>query len=108
MREVIIAKNVPLTARLKAKEIWVDSSANLTIVADQFGPEQAIPYMCVEYLEALCSKFYYNNYTHQNAIADIMLLNGILTRSDYEEFYDMLRESVESERYTVIWAELPQ
>jgi hypothetical protein len=108
MHEVIIAKNIQLQSRLKAKEIWVSAFGDITIVADHFGPKQSIPYLCVEYLEAICSKFYFNNYTHQNAIADILLLNGALTRSDYEDFYDRLRDSTETERYTVIWAELPQ
>ena len=105
---ILIAKNVPLEARLRAKEIWVDTDGNVTIVVKHFGPEQKIPYMSLEYFDSLCSRFYYSNYTHANAIADIMLLNGMLTRNQYDEFYSNLRNTLETNHFTVVHSELFQ
>lgn len=107
-KPILIAKNVQLTSRLKAKEIWVDSSANITIIADQFGPYQEMPYMSLDYFDSLCSRFYYSNYTHKHAIADILLLNGLISKHQYEDFYDNLRDTLEASRFTMVYSELFQ
>ena len=103
---VLISKNVPLTARLKATEIWVASDGSVTIYASQFGPKQQVPSLTAEYLDSLCSRFYYGGYTHQNAIADIMLLNSVLRRSQYDDFYDSLRYNLSHRNITVISSSL--
>ena len=105
---VLIAKNVHLTARLTAAEIWVNSDGEVGIVASQFGPNAPVPDLDAEYLDSLCSKFYYGGYTHQNAIADIMLLNGILRRSQYDEFYESLSNNLRYRRITIIASKLFQ
>ena len=99
---VVIARNIPLTARLKATEIWVSSDAEITIYTTQFGPSQPIPDLSLEYLESICRKFYYGGKAHQNAIADILLLNGFLMRPQYDEFYYNLLKTINNGEYTVI------
>lgn len=107
-KSIIIAKNVPLTARLRAQEIWVSNLGEVTIISSQFGPNITIPDLTAEYLESLCAKFYFNSYTRQNAIADIMLLNGFLTRSQYGELYFNLRDNLQKRNLTIITSSLFQ
>ena len=98
---IIIAKDIPLTSRLRAKEIWVSGTGDVTIFAAQYGT-YTIPELSVEYLDSLCSSLFFGNYTHQNAIADIMLLNGILRRDRFAEFYQTLREKLKRHSITII------
>ena len=103
---VLIAKNVRLTYRLTAKEIYVSSDGEVLIITSQFGPNAPMPELTVEYLESLCSRMYYGGYTHQNAIADIMLLNSVLTAKHYGDFYAALREHLSRQKITIISSEL--
>lgn len=106
MNEILIAKNIPLTARLTAKEIWVSASGSVTLIAAQFGPNQPIPKLSVEYIDSLCSRFYYGAYAHKNAIADILLLNGFLTRSRYDTFYYALQQNLERGNILIVYSPL--
>lgn len=99
---IIIAKNVPLTTRLKAKEIWVSGTGEVTIFTAQFGPAQPIPKLNVTYLESLCSKFYFGGIARQNSIADMLMLNGILARSQYDDFYYCLSRTLNRGELTII------
>lgn len=108
INSVLIAKNVPLTFRLRAREIWVSADGEVTVFASQFGPQQAMPRLTAEYLESLCAKFYFGGNARQNAIADIMLLNGILTRSQYDSFYYNLSNNLNKGNLTVIYSPLFQ
>ena len=103
---VLISKNTQLTFKLIAKAIYVSSNGEVTIVAKHYGPNVKLPDLTVEYLEALCSKFYYGGYSHPNAIADIMLLNGYLQTRQYGDFYSNLHSNLEEQRVTVISSEL--
>lgn len=103
---VLISKNVRLTFKLTAKSIYVTPQGEVIIVARKYAPNASVPNLTVEYLESLCSKFYYGGYTHKNAIADIMLLNNLISTSCYGDFYDALHNNLEQQRVTVISAEL--
>ena len=103
---VLVTKNVPLTTRLTAREIWVSKDGEITLFVSQFGPDQPIPRFTVEYLESLCMDFYYGGHVHLNAIADIMLLNGVLPHSRYEKFYQALRYNAEHGNLTIIRSSL--
>ena len=102
---ILISKNVRLTFNLIAKSIYVTTQGDVIIVAKKYTPNATIPLLTVEYLESLCSKFYYGGYSHQNAIADIMLLNNYLTTSHYGDFYYALHNNLEKQRVTVISSE---
>ena len=108
LNTVLIAKNIRLTFKLTAKEIHVSSDGEIIIIAKQFGPNAPIPTLTVNYLEALCSKFYYGGVAHQHAIADILLLNGYLHTSDYGDFYASLHNNLTEQRVTIISSELFQ
>ena len=99
---VLIARNIRLTFKLMAKAIYVYGDGSVTIIAEQFGPLAKVPELSVDYLDAICSKFYYGGYLHQDAIADIMLLNSALTLSEYGDFYSALAENLSSGKITVI------
>jgi len=99
---VLIARDIQLTYKLRAKSIYVDSDGSVAIVMEHFGPKTQIPELTVDYLDALCSKFYYGGYTHQDAIADIMLLNSVLTRGDYGNFYSALESNLRAGNVSVI------
>lgn len=103
---VLIARNIRLTFKLVAKEIYVTPAGEVFITTRQFGPKAPIPDLTVEYLEAICSRFYYGGYAHQNAIADIMLLNSVLTAKHYGDFYNALRSNLSRHKITVISSEL--
>jgi hypothetical protein len=103
---ILISKNIQLTFKLIAKAIYVSPSGEITIVAKQYGPHTKLPQLTVEYLESLCSKFYYGGYSHPHAIADIMLLNGYLQTRYYGDFYANLRSNLEEQRVTIISSEL--
>ena len=105
---IIISRDIPLTARLRALELWVSKSGELTIIASQFGPKQPIPKLSMGYLESLCTQFYFGGLSRQNSIADIMLLNGFLTRSQYDDFYFSLEENLNNGNMTIIYSELFQ
>ena len=104
-RTILIAKNVRLTYRLTATAIYISATGEICIHIESFGPNVKIPQLSVEYLDSLCSSFYYGGYTHKTAIADIMLLNGYLSSVDYESFYDSLRRNLEAQRMTIISTE---
>ena len=103
---ILISRNVRLTYKLIAKAIYVSRHGETIIVANHYTPNSKIPEITVDYLESLCSKFYYGGYSHKNAIADIMLLNNLISTSRYGEFYDALRNNLEQQRVTVIYSEL--
>jgi len=108
IKQIIVAKNVRLTYKLIAKAIYVSNKGEVTIVTTQYGPNAPIPNLKAEHLEFLCSKFYYGGYSHRNAIADILLLNGYLSTRQYDDFYEELRNNLEEQRITVISSELLQ
>lgn len=105
---VLIAKNIRLTYKLTAKEIYVSPDGEVLILTSQFGPNAPMPELTVEYLESLCSRMYYGGHAHQNAIADIMLLNSVLTAKHYGDFYTSLRNNLSRQKITVISSELFQ
>ena len=99
---VLIAKDTRLTFKLLANAIYVSPDGEVTIVAEQFGPNAEVPELTVDYLDAICSRFYYGGYTHQDAIADIMLLNSVLSLRDYDDFYSALENNLKSGKITII------
>jgi len=99
---VLVAKDIRLTFRTVAKSIYVSSHGEVTIVLERFGPEEPLPDITADYLDAICSRFYYGGYTHQDAIADILLLNGVLSHRDYDEFYSALKSNLCDGKITVI------
>ena len=103
---VLISRNIQLSYKLTAKEIHITSSGEVILFTKHFGPKILIPNLTIDYLEALCSKFYFGGYTHQNAIADIMLLNGLLSTNNYGDFYDALRNNLAKQRVTIISSDL--
>lgn len=103
---ILVARNVQLTFRLKAKEIYISPDGSVTIIASQIGPHAPCPSLSVEYLESLCCSFYYGGKFHKYAIADIMLLNHMLRRYEYGGFYDALRYNLESQTMTIISSEI--
>lgn len=103
---IIIARNTRLTSKIVARQIHVSTGGELTIIASQYGPDATLPELTIEYLEALCSKFYYGGYYHKNAIADIMLLNGYLRLCQYDDFYSDLQRNLKEQRVTIIYSEL--
>lgn len=99
---VLIARDIQLTFNLRAKSIYVDSDGCVTIVLEHFGPKTEIPELTVDYLDAICSKYYYGGYTHQDAIADIMLLNSVLTSVEYDDFYSALESNLLAGNVSII------
>ena len=99
---ILIAKNIQLTFKLVAKEIYVSNSGEITLITDQIGPNAPCPKLTVGYLESLCSKFYYGGKPRKHAIADILLLNSLLSSKDYGGFYENLRYNLENQNYTII------
>lgn len=91
-----------MTFRMTARAIYVSGSGEVTIVLEQTGPQEPLPEISADYLDALCSRFYYGGYTHQDAIADILLLNGVLSQKDYDGFYAALRENLSAGRITLM------
>lgn len=103
---ILISKDVRLSFSLTAKSVYVTNSGELVLSIKQYGPNLVLPQFTVEYLEALCSKFYFGGYTHHHAIADILLLNGYIRIYNYGDFYNALRSNLEEQRVTVISSEL--
>ena len=104
---ILISRNVRLTYKLTAKAIYVSNRGEVTIVLERFGPKiTEIPELSVDYLDALCSKFYYGGYTHANAIADILLLNSAISTAFYDDFYESLHNNLMKQRITIISSEL--
>jgi len=103
---ILISRNVRLTFALTAEEIHVTNTGELIIYAVQFGPNAEVPQLTVGYLESLCSQFYFGDYGHPHAIADILLLNGFLRANRYADFYSALQSNLEKNRATVISTEL--
>ena len=99
---VVIARNVHLTSDLFAKSIYVTRNGEVSIVFNQDSPVTSIPELTVDYLDTLCSRFYYGGYSHKHAIADILLLNGLLSSRYYPDFYDALRNNLVEQRVTII------
>ena len=100
---VLISKNVRLTYKLTAEEIFVSNDGSVTMLIENYGPNISIPDLSLDYLEALCSRFYFGGEGHRAAIADIMLLNGVLVSIlQYEDFYFKLGESLRNRRYIII------
>ena len=102
MSSVLISKNVRLTSKILAKEIYVSADGSVTIIVEQFCPRAEFPALSVDYLDAICSKYYYGGYMHQDAIADVMLLNSVLSLKDYGDFYATLAENLKLGRLTII------
>ena len=105
---VLIAKNVQLTFRLTALELYVSSDGAVIIVSSQIGPNVQCPPLSVDYLESLCRDFYYGGKPHPNAIADILLLNRLLPKYEYGDFYDCLTYNLDNENITIISSEIFQ
>ena len=99
---VLITKDISITPELSAKAIYVSASGEVTIIADRFDGSSDVPDLTVDYLDALCSRFYYGGYLHQDAIADIMLLNSVLSLRDYDDFYASLDQSLKNGNVTII------
>lgn len=102
----VVARNERLTYDVEASIIYVSPDGEVVIVADSFNPYAIIPDLSADYLDALCSHFYYGGYEHQDAIADILLLNGVLTRDSYDDFYASLRDRLSRGEVIVISGEL--
>lgn len=105
---VLISKNVQLTFKLTAKEIYISNEGKVIIVTSQIGPNASCPRLSVEYLESLCRDFYYGGKPHAHAIADILLLNRLLSRNAYGDFYEYLSYNLEKQNITFICSELFQ
>ena len=105
-KPIVIAKNVPLTTRLTALEILITNTAEITIITSQFGPDQNIPQLSTGYLEHLCTEDYFGGIARQHSIADILMLNGLLTRSQYDDFYYILDRTLSRGEFTIISSEL--
>lgn len=103
---ILIAKNIPLTFKLTASEIYVSNDGEVTLVVKQLGPNAPCPDLTVEFLESLCRDFYYGGKMHRNAIADILLLNRLLSSYEYGDFYDSLRYNLDSQNITIISSEI--
>ena len=99
---VLIGKNIRLSYKLTAKAIYVSPDGEVTIFTSQFGPNAPIPHLTVEYLESLCSQLYYGGHNHKNAIADIMLLNSVLRKRQYDDFYASLQDNLAENKMTII------
>ena len=105
---VLIARNVRLTFKFTAKEIYVSSLGEVTIISSQIGPNAPCPTLNVDFLESLCCDFYYGGKPHNHAIADILLLNRLLKSSEYGDFYDSLQENLDSQTLTIVSSEIFQ
>ena len=105
---ITIAKNVPLTFRLRAQYIMIDGNGEIIIVVSQFGPDQQIPKLTIDYLENLCCDFYFGGKYRPNAIADILMLNNIIGLADYNDFYSALQKNTAEGNITIIHSELFQ
>ena len=101
-RYTLIGKKVDLPNGLIADAIYVSTRGNVLLVAEKYSPKFGALSLDTEYLEAICSRFYYGGRCHCHAIADIALLNGALSISDYDTFYAALRASTENGNLTVI------
>ena len=99
---IIIAKDVQLTPKLTAKEIYISSDGEILISTDKPGPYTPYPKLTAEYLEHLCTKFYYGGKHRKHAIADILLLNRLISSKDYGDFYDNLNYNAENQNITII------
>ena len=84
---VLISKNIQLTYKLTAIEIYISRSGDITLIVSQIGPYAPCPKLSVDYLEALCCSFYFGGHPRRYAIADILLLNGLLRKYEYSDFY---------------------
>ena len=104
--DLLIAKRVPLTFSLTAESIYISDEGEVTIVASELYPNSPLPKLTVEYLESLCSQFYFGNLERPHAIADIMLLNNYVRFRHYDEFYSALRQNLEEQRITIISSKL--
>lgn len=100
-KPILIARNIPLSARLTALEIWVSPRGDITIYSAQYGYSQ-IPKLTTDYLDSLCSKHYYGTYTHRHAIADVMLLEGILSKDQYSDLYLNIDQAIRGGGVTVV------
>lgn len=107
-RAILIARDIRLTFKLHAKAIYVSQAGEVTIVVEKLDPKEKLPELSADYLDAICSKFYYGGYLHQDAIADIMLLNSALSAKDYDDFYSALNNNLKSGNITVISSALFQ
>lgn len=107
-KSVLIGRDIRLTFKLLAKAIYVSADGSVTIVLEQFGPKADFPELSVDYLDAVCSQFYYGGYLHQDAIADIMLLNSVLSLKEYDDFYSALESNLRSGNITIISSPLFQ
>lgn len=105
---ILIAKDIRLTFKLRASEIYVSNEGEVTLVVAQLGPHAPCPELSVEYLESICCDFYYGGKPHRNSIADILLLNRLLSSCDYGDFYDSLRYNLENHNLTIISSEIFQ
>ena len=103
---ILIAKNIRLTFKLTAKEIYVSNEGDVTIFTSQIGPYAPLPKLSCEYLESLCRDFYYGGNQHRHAIADMLLLNRLLSRNDYGDFYENLSYNLEHNYVTIIASEI--
>ncbi len=105
---VLISKNVQLTFKLTALGIYISNEGEVIIVASQIGPDAPCPHLTVEYLESLCRDFYYGGKPHAHAIADVLLLNRLLSKNVYGDFYDCLYYNLGHQNITLICSELFQ
>ena len=104
---VLISRDCVFPSGLRAAAVYVSTQGDVTIVAHEYSPKTGIPDLNAECLEAICSRFYYGGRNHRDAIADIMLLNGLIRRSEYDEFYAALNKNMQKRRLTIISSQRP-
>ena len=97
---VLIARNVPITFKTVAHAIYVSNDGKVTLVLNR--PAKKIPCFSVDYLEHLCCKFYFDGKPRRTAIADMLLLNGLIHTYEYDDFYESLSHNVENCNITII------
>lgn len=102
MNEVVVTRNARLPGGVLASAIYVSPAGEVYIVTDESSPKYSVPSVSNEYLEAVCSKFYYGGVSHRDAIAGILLLHGALSKNDFGVFYEALRANLSAGRVTVI------
>lgn len=103
---ILISRNTRLTFKLTAKEIYISNEGDVTITTEQIGPNAPCPNLSLEYLESLCCDFYYGGKPRPHAIADILLLNRLLSTKDYGDFYDRLNYNLDNNNLTIISSQI--
>lgn len=105
---VLFSKDHVFPSGLSAIAVYVSACGEVTIVTKGYSPKIGVPVLDTRYLEAMCSRFYYGGRDHRDAIADVMLLNGFLRRSEYDSFYAALNDNMMNRRLTIVSSQMCQ